>query len=121
MGQTAAAILAINNRKVADLTEATVTIKSGGQLIATADDIIKSRGKATAEVTFTRSRPVAGSTFSVVDATIRQTVGVVTMQIQGGELIEITGTFDQTALKTQIASGMTDENPTFSGAVRVIQ
>lgn len=119
MGQTSAAIVKINGRKVGEITEATATVKSNGQLLPTADDIIKSRGRATAEITFSRVRPVNGVPFSVAKAAINQTVGTMTMQY-GGEMIEVTGTFDQTAIKTNISQGATDESGTFTGAVRVI-
>lgn len=119
MGQTSAAIVKINNRKVGEVTEATATVKSNGQLLPTADDIVKSRGKATAEITGSRVRPVNGVAFDIGKATINQTVGTMSMQYGGG-LIEVTGTFDQTAIKTNISQGATDENWTFSGAVRVI-
>jgi hypothetical protein len=120
MAQTSATILQVNSRKVGELTEATFTIKSNGQLIATADDIVKARGKATAEVTYTRVRPTAGVAFSVAQAVVNQTRCAVTGQLPGGEFIEVTGTFDQTTIKTNVGQGMTDENPTFSGSVRVL-
>lgn len=121
MGQTSATILSVNSRKVGELTEANITIKSNGQLITTADDIIKSKGKATADVSYKRVRPVSGVVFSVADATVRQTVCAITAQLPGGEFIEVTGTFDETAFTTNVAQGMTDESPKFSGSVRVIQ
>jgi len=120
MGQTDATRTAVDGKKVGELTEATFTVKANGQLITTADEVIKSRGKATAEVTYTRVRPTVGVAFSVARAVIAQSVHTVTGQLPGGELIAVTGTFDQTAVKTNVGQGMTDENPTFSGSVKVI-
>jgi len=120
MGQTSAAILKVKARKVGELTEATATVKSNGQLLPTSDDIIKSRGKPTAEVTFGTVIPVAGMQVNIPTLVITQEYCSVTMQYGGG-LIEVTGTFDQGAIKTNVAQGATDGNFTFSGAVRVIQ
>ncbi len=117
--QTSAAVLRINGKKVGELTECSVAVKSNGQLLPTADDIIKSRGKPTAEVTFGRVRPVNGVSIPVMALLLNQTISAVTMQY-GGETIEVTGTFDASTIKTMINSGQTDENGTFSGAVRVL-
>lgn len=119
MGQTASAILKIDGRKVANMTEATATVKSNGQLMPTADDIIKSKGKATAEVTFGAIIPVRDLSVNVGQLTISQKVCSVTMQ-HGGGMIEVVGTFDQAAYKTAVNTGSTDLNGTFSGSVRVI-
>lgn len=119
MGQTSAAILKVKGRKIGELTEATATVKSNGQLMPTSDDIIKSKGKATGEVTFGTVIPVGGMTLNAVLMVLSQEVAAVTLQYGGG-LIEVVGTADQAAIKTNIANGSTDGNFTFSGAVRVI-
>lgn len=117
--QTSAAILKVNGRKVGELTEATATVKSNGQLLPTADDIVKSRGKATAEVTYGIVIPSGGARPDIPTLVINQTICSVTMQY-GGKMIEVTGTFDQAAIKTTVNQGSTDGNFTFSGGVRVI-
>lgn len=117
--QTSAAILKVKGRKVGELTEATVTVKSNGQLLPTADDIVKSRGKATAEVTYGYVIPSQGARPDIPTMVITQEVCSVTMQY-AGKMIEVTGTFDQAAIKTNVSQGATDGNVTFSGGVRVI-
>jgi hypothetical protein len=119
MGQTSAAILKVKGRKIGELTEATGTVKSNGQLMPTADDIIKSKGKPTGEFTFGTVIPVGGMTLNAVLMVLTQEVAAVTMQYGGG-LIECIGTFDQAAIKTNVSQGSTDGNFTFTGAVRVI-
>lgn len=119
MGQTASAIVKVNGRKVAELTTVTFDIKSGGQLIVTADDIIKSRGKATAEVSYETVLAVGGSRFSTTQAAINQTQCTITGQYDG-EMIEVSGTFDGATIKSDMAKGQTDGSHKFSGAVRVI-
>ena len=119
MGQTSAAILKVNKRKQGELTEATVTVKANGQLLVTADDIVKSRGKATADVTFGSVIPTGGMRTDIPTLVVNQRFITIEMQYGGG-LIEVSGTFDQAALKTNVAQGATDGNFTFSGGVRVI-
>lgn len=120
MGQTSAAIIKVSGRKVAELTEATATVKSNGQLLVTSDDIIKSRGKATAEVSFGAVIPTGGMKVDMLTLTINQKFISITMQYGGG-MIEVSGTNDQATIKTNVAQGATDGNFTFSGGVRVIQ
>lgn len=120
MGQTSSAIVKVNGRKVAEMTNATFDIKSGGQLIVTADDIVKSRGKATAEVSYETVLSTGGSRFSTTSAAIDQTPCTVTGQYDG-EMIEVKGTFDGATIKTDVPKGQTDGSHKFSGAVRVIK
>jgi len=119
MGQTASAIVKINGRKVAEMTQATVSNKANNALIVTADDVIKTRGKPTAEVSFETIYAVGGSRFDVNAAVLAQTVCTVTMQIDGG-MLEVKGTFDSSDTKTDIAKGQTDGSHKFSGSVRMI-
>lgn len=119
MGQTSAAILKVKARKIGELTEATATVKSNGQLLPTSDDIIKSRGKATAEVTFGTVIPTGGSRVKITRLVITQEFCTVTMQ-HGDGMIKVSGTFDQSATKTNVAQGATDNNVTFSGGVEVV-
>jgi hypothetical protein len=119
MGQTSAAIIKVQGRKVGELTEATATVKSNGQLLPTSDVIIKSRGKPTGEVTFSSVIPTGGMKVDMITLTINQKFIAITMQYHGG-MIEVSGTNDQGAIKTNVAQGATDGTFTFSGAVRVI-
>jgi len=119
MGQTANAIVKIDGIKVAEMTQATVSNKANGQLIVTADDVIKSRGKATGEVKFDTVYAVGGSRFSVNRAVVEHTWCTVTMQLDG-EMLVIEGTFDGSDTKSEVAKGQTDGSHSFSGAIRVI-
>lgn len=117
--QTASAYVALNGTKVGDLTEASVSVRSNGQLLPTADAIVKSMGAATAEVSFSRVVPVQGAAGSWAKYVYAQDVLAVVMQY-GNEIWEVIGTFDEVTRKTVIASGMTDEQGRFSGGFKVI-
>jgi hypothetical protein len=101
------------------MTTVTFDVKSNGQLIVTADDIVKSKGKATAEVSYETILSVGGSRFSTTKAAIAQTWCSITGQYDG-EMIEVTGTFDAATIKSDVAKGQTDGSHKFSGSVRVI-
>jgi hypothetical protein len=119
MGQTAVGILKVQGRKVAEMTTVSFDLKSNGALIVTADDVVKSRGKATCEASYETIRAVGGSRFDVESAVINQTVLALTLQVDGG-MFEVTGTFDSTTVKGDVAKGQTDGSHKFSGAVRWI-
>jgi hypothetical protein len=119
MGQTAVGILKVQGRKVAEMTNVSFDIKSGVALLVTADDIIKSKGKPTCEASYETIFAVGGSRFDVATATINQTWCSLTFQYDGA-MLEVTGTFDSTTVKGDVAKGQTDGSHKFSGAVRVI-
>lgn len=118
MGQIAAAILLINDKKVGELTEASVSVKSNGQLITTADGVMKTIGKATAEISFTVAMPVGGLTLNIAELAIGQVWCAVQFVYAGLNLIS-RGTFDQTDFSTNVSSGMTDQKPRFSGSIEL--
>ena len=118
MGQIAAAILLIDNKKVGELTEASVSVKSNGQLITTADEVMKTIGKATAEISYTVAMPIGGLPINPAQLAISQQWCVVQFVYAGLNLIS-QGTFDQTDLSTNIGSGMTDQKPRFSGSIEL--
>lgn len=118
MSQIAAAILLIDNKKVGELTEASYSVKANGQLVVTADEVMKTIGKSTAEISFTVAMPVAGLTINIAELAITQQWCVVQFVYAGLNLIS-QGTFDQTDFSSNIGSGMTDQKPRFSGSVEL--
>jgi hypothetical protein len=109
-----AAPIYVGPLKVAELTEATVTFKANGELIITIEEVVKSKGVVTTEVTADTVVPFGGLTVDMVGLLIHQTevqVGVLT----NGTYYTVTGTFDEASIKTMVKSGSTTGSFKFSG------
>jgi hypothetical protein len=100
--------------KIAELTEATVTFKANGELIVTMEEVVKTKGVVTTEVTADTVVPFGGLSVNMVGMLIDQTevqIGVLT----NGAYYTVNGTFDEASIKTMVKSGSTTGAFKFSG------
>ena len=100
--------------KVAELTEATITFKANGELLVTMEEVVKTKGVVTTEISADALVPFGGMTVDMVGLTVAQTdvqVGV----LMNGNYYTVDGTFDEATVKTMIKSGSTTGSFKFSG------
>jgi hypothetical protein len=100
--------------KLAEMTEATVTFKANGELIVTIEEVVKTTGVVTTEITAETVVPFGGLTIDMVGLLVNQTsvqVGV----LMNGNFYTVTGTFDEASIKTMVKSGSTTGSFKFSG------
>jgi hypothetical protein len=109
-----AAPIYVGPLKIAELTEATVTFKANGELLVTIEEVVKTQGVVTTELTADTVVPFGGLGVDMVGLLINQTnvqVGV----LMNGTFYTVTGTFDEASIKTMIKSGSTTGSFKFSG------
>lgn len=110
--------LFVGNAKLAELKEVTCSFKSNGELVVVSDEVLKSKGVTTSEVSFESVVPVTGMSIDVFGVMIAQADLVITVPFNGVSY-NILGSFDEGTLKSIVMSGMTTGSFKFTGGTPI--
>lgn len=108
----------VGSLKIGELKEVTCTFKSNGELVVLSDEVLKSKGVTTSEVSFETVVPTTGLALDLFQIMIVQADINVTIPFNG-KTYDITGTFDEATLKSVVQSGMTTGSFKFTGGTPV--
>jgi hypothetical protein len=112
--------LLIGVTKIAELMEVTITFKANGEIIPVSDEVIKSKGVTTTDLSFETVAPVGGYGVDMVRAMIEQNDTSILIPMLGA-FFSATGTFDEASIKSIVKSGMTTGSFKWSGGTPTIQ
>lgn len=104
----------VGSIKVGELKECTVSFKSNGELAVLSDEVIKSKGITTTEVSFTAVVPVTGMSLDLFGATIAQADVSIAIPFNR-QTYNVNGTFDEATFKSVVQSGMSTGDFKFTG------
>ena len=110
--------LYVGDIKVATLKELTCSFKSNGELAVLSDEVIKSKGITTTEISFETVVPVTGLNIDLFAVTIAQ-AGVSIAIPFNGKTYNVDGTFDESTFKSVVQSGMSTGSFKFTGGTPV--
>ena len=103
---------------VGTLKELTCSFKSDGELAVLSDEVIKSKGITTTEISFETVVPVTGLNIDLFAVTIAQ-AGVSIAIPFNGKTYNVDGTFDESTFKSVVQSGMSTGSFKFTGGTPV--
>jgi hypothetical protein len=108
----------VGDLKIAELKEVTCSFKCNGELAVLSDEVIKSKGITTTEVSFQTVVPVTGLRLDLFAVTIAQ-AGVSIAIPFNGKTYNIDGTFDEATFKSVVQSGMSTGDFKFTGGTPI--
>ena len=103
---------------VGTLKELTCSFKSDGELAVLSDEVIKSKGITTTEISFETVVPVTGLNIDLFAVTIAQ-AGVSIAIPFNGKTYNVDDTFDESTFKSVVQSGMSTGSFKFTGGTPV--
>lgn len=106
--------LFVGNLKLAELKEITVTFKANGETIVLSEEVVKSQGVTTTEVSFDTVVPVTGLSINLYSVMINQAGLSLTIPFNG-VTYTVAGSFDEATFKSVVQSGATTGSFKFTG------
>lgn len=106
--------LFVGSLKLAELRELSCTFKANGELIVLSEEVIKTKGVTTSEISFETVVPVTGLSINLFSVTIKQ-VGVTIVIPFNGAVYSIDGSFDEATFKSIVQSGASTGSFKFTG------
>lgn len=111
--------LYINNTKIGELREVTITFKTNGERIHTIDETVKTVGAVDTDLTFETIVPEQGLKLDMFLLTINQPYTTI-MIPANGQNYSCEGTFDEATLKSIVQTGATTGSWKWSGGKPII-
>lgn len=111
--------LYIDNQKIGELREVSLTFKTNGERIHTLDETVKTQGAVDTDVTFETIVPDDGLSVDMFKLTVDQPYTTLLIPANA-QNYSIEGTFDEATLKSIVQTGATTGSFKWSGGKPVL-